>query len=445
MSNGLMQRLSNEFKNKNVLVVGLGLQGGGIGIAKFFSELGSLVKVTDLKSKDELQDSIEQLKVYDISYTLGEHKQEDFLKSDIIFKGPSVPWDLPELLEAEKKGVPIEMEAAFTASHLKAKLIGVTGTRGKTTTTEMIYSLLKLTGKKVFKAGNISGVSTINILKDAKEEDIVLFELSSWSLSGFHKKKISPNISVFTNFYPDHLNYYKNLEDYFYDKKAIYLHQNQDDISFINSSLKDRIDDKEVNSKIIYFDKSNFEFKLDYLKGEHNKENAAAAVLVAGEFGIIDSQIEPVLKEFKPERYRQEVVRKIDAVTIVNDSTSTTPTSTIKAIESFKDKPIILILGGHSKNLPVDQLTSKLEDVSYIVLIKGSLTDEIFHELNLKYKNKISEVFSDLDSAISFSFSKAKELNEECYLILSPGATSFAMFKNEFDMGVKFNEYVAKL
>jgi UDP-N-acetylmuramoylalanine--D-glutamate ligase len=363
----------------------------------------------------------------------------------VIFKGPSVPWNLKELVEAENKGIPIEMEIAFTAFHLKSKLIGVTGTRGKTTTTEMIFALLKNTGQKVLKAGNISGISTINILKEAREEDIVLFELSSWSLSGFHKKKISPNIAVFTNFYPDHLNYYRNMDDYFFDKKAIYAYQKENDICFINKQLKHKINEEEIKSKLIYYDKADFQGDFKYLKGDHNRENAAAALLVAKKLGITEENINAKLKYFKPAKYRQEVIKTIDKVTIVNDSTSTTPISTIKAIRAFNEKPIVLILGGHSKNLAVNQLTSQLANVKFVVVIRGSLTNEIYHAIKIKYKGKISEKFDDLKKATDFAFLKAKELKKECYLLFSPGATSFAMFKNEFDRGDKFNEYVSRL
>jgi len=445
MTNGLTQQLSNQFRGKKVLVVGLGLQEGGVGLARFFSELGAKVTVTDIKSKEELLESIIKLNSLEINYSLGGHKLEDFLESDVIFKGPSVPWDHEYIVKAEAKGIPIEMEISFTVSHLKSKIIGITGTRGKTTTVEMIYSLLKKTGKKVYKAGNLSGISTINLLKDATEDDLVILELSSWSLSGFHKKKISPNVAVFTNFYPDHLNYYKNMDDYFDDKKAIFLYQQKSDYLFINNQLIDKIDKTEIKGNVKFYDEQSFKGELDYLKGEHNKENAAAVYLVGKLFNLSDKQIYDKLKSFKPAKYRQEIVKITEGITIINDSTSTTPTSTIKAINAFSDKPIILIMGGNSKNLPVKKLTGRLSDVEFIVLIKGGFTDEIYSELNAKYKTKMSEIFDNLEDAVEFAKLKAQNLKSDAYLLFSPGATSFAMFKNEFDRGDKFNEYVKGL
>ncbi|MEK6951949.1 MAG: UDP-N-acetylmuramoyl-L-alanine--D-glutamate ligase [Nanoarchaeota archaeon] len=439
-----MELLSKRFKNKRVLIVGLGLQGGGVGMARFFSNLGANVKVTDLKTKEELSSSLDKIKDLKVSLTLGKHELNDFLNTDFIFKGPSMPWTHEYLIKAQEKGIPIDMEVAFTLSHLKCKTIGITGTRGKSTTTEMIYKLLLKTNKKIYKAGNLTGQSTIDLLNKVNDDDIVILELSSWSLSGFHKKKISPNISVFTNFYPDHLNYYKNMDDYFYDKKAIYLYQNENDFIFINKSLEEKVKSSDIKGNLKYFDANDFPSDFEYLNGEHNKENAAAAYLVGKLFNLSDNQIYDDLKSFKTAKYRQEIVEITEGVTIINDSTSTTPTSTIKAIESFNNKPIVIILGGHSKNLPINPLIEKLKEVEFIVLIRGGFTDEIYKELNSKYKNKLSKIFDNLEDAVVFAFKKAKGLGKETYLIFSPGATSFSMFKNEFDRGDQFNKYAKK-
>lgn len=442
MVNGLIQQLSNKFSGKKVLVVGLGLQGGGVGMVKFFSNLGAIVKVTDLKTEEELAQSLKILDDIQATYTLGKHDINDFLTTDFIFKVPSIPWDHEYLIQAENKAIPIDMEVAFTLEHLQCKTIGITGTRGKTTTTEMIFKLLNKTGKSVYKAGNLTGESTINLLNEVSKDDIVILELSSWSLSGFHKKKISPNIAVFINFYPDHLNYYKNMDDYFFDKKAIFMYQKENDICFINEQLKNEISEDEYVSNINFFSAKDYKGKLNHLRGAHNRENAAAAYHIGKLFNLSDQEIYDELKNFKSVKYRQEIVKIIDGVTIINDSTSTTPTSTIKAIETFSDKPTVLVLGGHSKNLPINRLIEKLADVDFIVLIKGRFTDEIYKKLGSRYKNKTSEIFDNLEDAVVFASNKAKELGKETYLIFSPGATSFSMFKNEFDRGDKFNKYV---
>ena len=437
--------LLSSFKNKKVLVVGLGIQGGGAGIASFFSKRGSFVKVTDLKIKKDLQESIDKLKDLSIEYTLGEHKLEDFLGADYIFKGPSVPWDMPNLIEAQKKGIPIDMESSFVVSLLKSKVIGVTGTRGKSTTSQLIYETLKKINKNIFIGGNISGVSTIDILNHAKEDDIVVLELSSWSLSGFHRKKISPHIAVFTNFYPDHLNYYKSIDDYLYDKKAIYLYQKRGDYCLINNDIKDKIDLNEIKSYKIFYKKGNINIKFKYIKGEHNLENAVAALEVSRLFDIDRKNAIEIIENFKGLPYRQQIIKIKNNITFINDSTSTTPTSLFKAIQTFSDKPIILIFGGNNKNLPLDDILEKLKNITKIIFTRGTLTDTIYPLLKKEYKNKVSIIFSDLEQAVFGAYKEALSIHEPCYVLFSPGATSFSMFKNEFDRGDAFNKIVNKI
>jgi UDP-N-acetylmuramoylalanine--D-glutamate ligase len=432
------------FKGKRILVVGLGLQAGGVGIASFFAKLGSKVKVTDLKTESELDTSIKELKQYPIEYTLGQHKLEDFLNCDYIFKGPGVKWDLPELVQAQKKGIPVELEASFVVSLLNCQTIGVTGTRGKSTTTQLIYEILESTGKKIHICGNVSGTSTINLLNVVNEEDIVVFELSSWALSGFHKRKISPNIAVFTNFYPDHLNYYNSLNEYLYDKKAIFMYQKNEDYCVVNESLNIYFDLNKIKSqKIIFSKEKKFEFK--YIKGEHNQENANAAYAVSKLFDIKDELIYKTILNFSGLPFRQQIIKKTNEITYINDSTSTTPTSTIEAIKTFHDKPIVLILGGNSKNLSQSDLIDKLSNVEKIILIKGTFTDLIKDELLNKYPNKVSQVYKNLNDAVLSAKNQCKNLDKESYLLFSPGATSFASFKNEFDRGKLFNLILQKI
>ncbi len=219
--NLIIKNLKKQYQGKKVLVDGLGLQGGGVGVAKFFAELGAQVIVTDKKNKDQLVQSIEQLKQYKIQYYLGGHPNEIFLECDLIIKGPFVKWDLPEIIAAEKKGIPVEMELSFFAEYCPAKIIGITGTRGKSTTTNMVYTMLKNLGYPVCLGGSLPGISTISLLSKLTKKDWVVMELPSWPLSGFDRKHISPHIAIFTNLYPDHLNYYQSMIDYAKDKKAI--------------------------------------------------------------------------------------------------------------------------------------------------------------------------------------------------------------------------------
>jgi len=446
MTSLVYNQLKEKYRGKKVLVVGLGLQGGGVGVAKFFSELGAYVIVTDKKSEKQLLPSIEKLKDFkNIDYHLGGHHQDDFITADIIFKGPSVPWDLPEIVEAQKKGVPIEMEMAFIAKYFPGKLIGITGTRGKSTTTNLIYQLLKNSGFNVFLGGGLPGISTIDYLKVADKNSFLVAELSSWALSGFHRAKISPHISVLTNLYPDHLNYYKNIDDYFYDKAAIFIYQNKNDFLVLNYQLNSQIKKFSPKSNIFYFSKEDFPFHLTYLKGDHNLENAASSLKVAQILEIDREKAIKIISNFNGLPYRQQLVGKKNNVIFINDTTSTTPIATIRAIDTFQDKKVVLILGGNSKNLPFDDLIKKLKNVEKIVLLAGSFTDQILDNLKRSYKDKVSDkIYDNLEKAVDEAYRLALNFKDS-YVLFSPGATSFAMFNNEFHRGDEFNRIVKKI
>jgi len=442
----IIESLKSKYSGKKVLVVGLGLQGGGAGVAKFFVDLGAIVTVTDKKDEKALEFSINQLANLQINFHLGGHILEDFLQADVIFKGPVVSWSLPEIVEAEKQGIPVEMELSFFAEHCPAKIIGVTGTRGKSTTTYMIYTLLKENGYSVHLSGSIPGVSTIALLKAAESKDWIVMELPSWPLSGFHRKKISPHIGVFTNMYPDHLNFYSKMDEYLWDKKAVYLYQTQKDHLVANRQLEAIIQKDQIRSKITYFQALDFPYEFKYLKGEHNKENAAAALSVSRIAGVNEKKAIESISGFKGLPYRQEIVGEKDHVIFVNDTTSTTPIATIKAIEAFGVDSIVLLLGGNSKRLPFETLFDVLEIVKHIVLLKGSFTDEILPLLEKRFAHKISEVYDDLEMAVKKAYELAKANGpKKTYVLFSPSATSFAMFNNEFHRGEIFNKIVREI
>ncbi len=445
MSNDILKELKEKFYKKKVLVVGLGLQGGGVGLVNFFCRLGAKVTVTDLKTKEQLKNSIVKIKNLNVKLVLGRHRLRDFLEADIIFKGPAVPWNLPEIIEAEKRGISIEMELSFFASFCRGSLIGITGTRGKSTTTYLIYQILKDSGFKVRLAGSIPNVSTISFLKQLRKDDWVVMELPSWPLSGFHRRKISPHIAVFTNFYPDHLNYYKTMDEYLYDKKAIYLYQRPGDYLVINKKLLPIIKLDHYRGILSSFTDSDFSYDLNYLKGKHNRENAAAALAVAKILKINKKKAIKTISNLRGLVFREEIVGRKDNVIFINDTTSTTPIATIKAIERFSDKPIYLILGGNSKNLPFNNLIKCLIKTKKIVLLEGSFTQEILPVLKQKYSEKILGPYNDLKMAVKEGFRLGGLEKRQAYLLFSPAATSFSMFNNEFHRGKEFNTIVKEI
>jgi UDP-N-acetylmuramoylalanine--D-glutamate ligase len=228
-----------DFTGKKVVVMGLGTLGGGVGTARFFAKKGARVVVTDLKSREELKTSVEELSQYPIEYILGNHREEDFIKADLIIKNPSVPSSSPFIELARKNNIRVEMaESLFMELSPTKNIIGVTGTRGKSTTSQMIYEIIKTAGRKVVLGGNVKGIATLELLGAIDDSYYVVLELSSWMLEGFGWNKVSPWISVITNIYPDHLNRYKGMDEYINDKKNIYKFQKKDDILILNKDDK---------------------------------------------------------------------------------------------------------------------------------------------------------------------------------------------------------------
>jgi UDP-N-acetylmuramoylalanine--D-glutamate ligase len=310
------------------------------------------------------------------------------------------------------------METALFAKHTKAKVVGITGTRGKSSTTMMIYQTLSALYKvgKVYLAGNVPDTCALELLDVAARDDIVVLELSSWQLSGFHLEHISPHIAVFTNFYPDHLNYYKTMSEYLHDKDAIFAYQKPGDVY---------IDGRELPP------------------GSHHTQNRACAraccIAVLGE--RCGDDIEKQLNNFKSLPYRQQLIGTYHQVQIINDTTSTTPIALITALRTFIDKPIVLIMGGQAKNLPIDELVTEIRQnaqIRQVFHMPGTFTDQVREKVG-------GEVYEDFTQLVQRSLQSADELHQQCYLLFSPGATSFAQFKNEFDRGQAFDKAISAI
>lgn len=433
-------RFINDWQNKKVLIMGLGLQGGGVSIVKFFNLLNCQVTVTDLKDRHTLATSVDQLLDLNIKLTLGKHDENDFKNQDLIIRNPSVPRSSDYLKIAKTNKIPIKMETALFAKYTDATIIGITGTRGKTTTATLIYEILKAANKKVVLAGNIPGKSTLPLLKTLTTDTIVVLELSSWQLQGFKTEKISPHIALVTNIYPDHLNR-STMEEYIDDKVNIARFQTVQDYLFLNKADK-RIGKFSDQSKatIKYFQVSDLpkDLKLKVL-GKHNLENAAAALAVSQHLDIDKDLSLQTIKTFKGVHSRLQIIAQYQGHTIINDTTSTTPTATIRAIKAVK-KPIMLLLGGQSKNLPLKGLAKLInQQVDQIVLLSGSGTDQIKPLLDPKL---ILKEFKDQHQAVEFAL---KHAIPHSTILFSPGFTSFDMFNNEFERGQAFNQSIRKL
>ncbi|MCX6765566.1 MAG: UDP-N-acetylmuramoyl-L-alanine--D-glutamate ligase [Candidatus Moranbacteria bacterium] len=459
------------FKNKRVTVFGLGLQGGGVGTVKFLVKQGARVIVTDIKAKEQLVPSLEALKgLKGVEFVLGQHHREDFIKVDMVVKTPPVPWNNEYVKLALAHNIPVEMDSSLFFKFCKNPIIGVTGTKGKTTTATLIYEILKLAGKNPVKVG-IGQASVLDRLELLKKDSVVVFELSSWRLSALGKAQMSPHIAVIKNILPDHLNYYRTIDDYLTDKENIFLYQKPKDFLIINEDDERlRESSKKAKSQIIRFSgrpikegkavfrEDNFIYLNDgvdtkklvdikdiKIPGEHNIYNIMAAAAAAYVYGIPIEQIKKAVVDFFGVPHRLEFVRELRGVRYFNDTAATIPDAMMSALESFVE-PIVLIAGGTDKKLDFSRAGEEiLKKVKYLVLLKGDATEKLLECIgkNLPEKEKGQsiefEVVDSMQRAVELASQKAEEGD---VVLLSPGAASFGLFLNEFDRGDKFREAV---
>lgn len=427
-----------------VLIFGLGLNNGGLGSAKFFAKSGAEVRVTDLRNAKILKPSLEKLRKFkNISYTLGQHKYADINWANLIIKNPAVKPNNPYIKYALKNGKKVEMDMGIFLDFVKPfQIIGVTGTKGKSTTASLIYEVLKSTGQEVILAGNL-GLSVLDVIPHAKPETLIVLEISSFQLESFANHKVSPKWAVITNLTPDHLNYYKNLKEYVNAKKLIGKFQTAADLLFIrkNDPIVDQPNFlKGMKSKIIRFSKFNLprNFHPNVL-GEHNLQNLAAALTVGKTLGLNEKTIGKVLSNFKGIPFRMQLIKKWHGIQIINDTCASSPEASAKAVETFPGS--LLICGGMNKGMKYMEYAKLVSrKAKKVFFLKGNSTDEI--KKLIKEKKLIAGEYNNLTKLLS---DLKKEVKKGDIILFSPAATSFNLFQNEFDRGRKFNAAVQRI
>ncbi len=453
-----------KFKNKKVLIFGLGLSDGGLGMTEFFVKEGAKVTVTDGYEEEKLKPVLDKLKKYGrkITYHLGGHIKEDFLENEIIVRNPAVRPDSEYLKIAREAGKEIVMEMSLFHQLAPCPIIGVTGTRGKSTTTSLIYEFLREKyGKRIFFGGNIRK-SAIRDLDKLKKNDIYVLEISSFQLDGMRENKISSDVAIVTNMYVDHQNWHPSMDDYIDAKKSIFKYQDENGVLVVNIdneitkefpkkapahvktfSLKNSTADYYLDEDLNIFESGEklLNISVSLLQGEHNHYNILGAIAVSRIYDIKPEEILSVLKRFKGVPGRQELVRELNGVKFYNDTTATT----VEAIEAmfkrfggeYKGK-IIMIAGGVDKGLKYEELRPYMDRyLKKLILLEGSASE------------KISKVYPSYDGF----YGNLKEAVEKAYenadrgdmVILCPGASSFNMFLNEFDRGDQYVNYVNSL
>ncbi|MEN9881568.1 MAG: hypothetical protein RLZZ308_751 [Candidatus Parcubacteria bacterium] len=430
------------FKGKKVTVLGLGLLGRGVGDTAFLARHEADVCVTDKKTKELLVTSLECLAEYqNITYHLGEHVFSDFEGKDFIIKAAGVPYDSPYIKHAIEKGIPVYMSAALVCSLVRTLLpsvtiIGVTGTRGKSTTTQLIGHILKESGMRVRYGGNIRGIANLPLLEDIEEDEFLVLELDSWQLQGFGDLAISPHISVFTNFLEDHLNYYKgDKEHYFNDKAHIYRHQDTHDVLIASAEAKMEIHMRDPKQEVLVGEENDF---VTTLLGHHNRTLVSLAYEVCRACGLSDEEIGQGVASFKAVEGRLQYMGVYRGVHVVNDNNATTGDAVIVGIDAIHEhfgKASIVICGGKDKELALSHMEQALkEKTKQIVFLSGSGTDRL--QLSKEY------IYDRLEDCIAKAFSLASEGD---VILFSPGFSSFsAYFSNEYERNDMFIHEVEK-
>ena len=471
-----------DLKDKRVLVFGLGIHGGGLGVARWLVKQGARVTVTDLKRAEELQPSLDALQGLPIEYVLGEHREQDFAKTGLVVRNPAVPRESPWLKIARENGVPIEMEMGLFVERLPrhaAQVIGITGTKGKTTTTLMVGEIIKRVNPKAVVAGNLR-VSALELLDKIDADTPVILELSSWQLEGLLPHETSPHIAAITNISPDHLNRYRDMDDYAEAKAIVFRFQQPGDflvLSFDNKVLT-RLSPRAFG-KVVWTSTQRVLTEGAYrggdtlvwrqggtrhkimkvsdlrVSGEHNIANALTAIALAATWmqdpvnsvgGLNPEVIAKALADWPGVEHRQEVVREVGGVRYVNDTTATAPAAAIAAIEAFAPgaQNIVLIAGGADKALEFGEMARVIaKRVKQLILLEGTATDKLASAVQAAgAASMIAGRFDSLSAAVQRAQKVARSGD---VVLLSPGCASFGMFANEFERGDKFREIVNRL
>ena len=462
--NKKLEEFNKFLDSKKVAIIGMGVS--NLPLLDYFYDKNAKVTVFDKNTpSDEIMEKINK---YRYEVEIGEYNLSRLNGFDIIFRSPSVLPTREELVTAANKGAIITSEIEMVLKLAPCKIIGVTGTEGKTTTTSIIYEILKSSGKDCFLGGNI-GKPIFTEIKNMKPEDIVVLELSSFQLMGM---EVSPDISVVTNMYPDHLNIHSSYEEYQQAKKNIFLHQNENGVVILNydNEITRKFAD-EVKSNLVFFSSlENLENGYVYdrkdetiksyvngksenilkkqeikLRGIHNYENICAALAATAPIVDEKSQIKAI-KEFNGVEHRLEFVRELNGVKYYNDSIGTSPASTIAGLNAF-DENIILLAGGSDKGLDYTEIGETIAKKVRVLLLTGPTAEKIENATKLAMSKSGKETVEiihckDLQEAVSMANEKAKSGE---IVLMSPASASFDAFKNFIERGIKFKEFVNNL
>ena len=462
--NEKLQEFLNYIKFRKVAIIGLGVS--NIPLIDYFHDKKAKVTVFDEREITEIPKEImDKITDYSMEFSLGKKYLSKLVGFDLILRSPSCLPTVRELQDEETRGAIVTTEVELLMKMCPCKIIGITGSDGKTTTTSLISEIIAGAGYTCHKGGNI-GIPLFTKLKEIKPDHVVVLELSSFQLMG---AEISPDIAVITNITPNHLNIHKDYEEYIEAKRNIYRYQNKDGITVLNYDNElTRESNIGVKGKVIFFSSKN---KLDNgymvdedkikqcddklrkhlintkeltIRGIHNYENVCTALAATSTLVDQDLAIE-ICKNFKGVEHRIEFVKEINDVKWYNDSASTSPSRLISALNAFEEE-IVLIAGGADKNLDYEPVGKPiLEKVKTLILI-GQTAEKIFDTVKQEQDIENKDINIYMCNSLNQAVILAKRYSKPGQVVLfSPASTSFDMFKNMYDRGEQFKAIVEKI
>lgn len=462
-TNKNLEEFKTYVKGKYVAIMGMGVS--NTPLIKYLMDLDANITVFDKKSEEELDKSlIEEYAIQGVKFSLGENYLKNLVGYDIIFRSPSMRPDIPELEKELDRGAILTSEIEMLIDLCPGKIIGITGSDGKTTTTTLIYKMLEAAGYHCYLGGNI-GIPLFAKIDEMRTEDIIVLELSSFQLMTLKK---SPQIAVVTNVSPNHLDIHKSYEEYIEAKKNIFKYQDKDGIVVLNYDNDITRDfSLEAKGEVRYFstrvklddgvilDNNMIKISEDKIRkqiinvddilllGAHNIENACTAIAAVKDL-VKPEDIVSVLTTFKGVEHRNEFVRLLNGVKWYNDSIGSSPTRTIAGLVSFKNK-VILIAGGYDKHLDYTDMGRYIVDHVKTLVLLGQTKEKIktatLQEIERRGGNIDLPIIecTSLEEAVNKAYEIASEGDT---VFFSPASASFDMFKNFEERGNKYKELV---
>ena len=454
----------DDYRDRRVLVMGLGSFGGGIGAVKFLVERGAIVTVTDLRPIEKLTESLNSLKdTPPARVVAGGHDKADFRNADLVVVNPAVKRDCPYLNTAIQAGIPTTSEMNLFWKWNRAPVVAITGSNGKSTTTAMTHAILNQLAaedgkQKIWLGGNI-GTSLLPIVDQIRPHDLVVLELSSFQLADLDRLQASPHVAVVTNFAPNHLDWHPNLDHYRHSKQAILRWQTSADFAVLNED-DDDVSRWPVNGTRLGFSlnsngtigafadgrdaivrtaKSERRLSLgDWLTlpGRHNFANALAAIAATTPLGVDESAIRVALKNYEPLPHRLQFVGEWAGRKFYNDSLATTPESTEVAIEAF-EQPIVLLAGGYDKHVDLGNMARAIARRAKAVALMGQTAADLLRQILASGEGTCHASEPLPDFVTSFAWAVAQSRPGDV-ILLSPGCASYDWFRNFADRGDQF-------